>query len=109
MNAFRSLWSAIRLRHWSVTSDDVIRRARKRRPNVSMVSASSGTISGVIEVGVTQRPDGARERFEERLQLGQASTFGVADGPCQPFVRCHTSFFAEIATPSRSGTIAVIK
>ena len=62
-------------------------------------------------VGCAQRLRCLRQAFEQRLQLGQPAPFGVGDRRFQP-ARCHGRYrslirFTEIATPSRSGTVAV--
>src|SRR2546425_5563344 len=86
-------------------------RSRSRRPNVAMVSASRGGICSLVEVRGPKRPHRPGERLEQRLQLWKTAALGIGQSPLEPVFDGHGGVvrFTEIATPSRSGTMTVIK
>src|SRR5262245_15555582 len=130
MNAFRrGLSASMRSRHDSSTATAEGCFDRTRRAKSSMVKGLSrigNVVRVAAETGSPEQLRGLREPLEQRFELGQSATFGVGDGGFQPVFDCHDGCgranagavstgsglpyvrLTEMATPSRSGTVAVM-
>src|SRR5438477_5696126 len=105
MNAFsRGLSAAIRARHASVICSAVTSRARKRRPNSSIVSVSRSSACVVIEIGLAQPFGQPCQRFEHRFEIGQPAALGISERGLQPRFDGHVILLVRLtADPTYSG------